>query len=83
MAVLRRAGAEGCERLTSVQIHVNGQTRELPENTSVLELLEQLDLKPPRVAVERNEKMVRRASFAEAVLAEGDRVEIVALVGGG
>ena len=66
-----------------MQIHVNGQTRELPENTSVLELLEQLDLKPRRVAVERNEKIVRRASFGEALLAEGDRVEIVTLVGGG
>ena len=66
-----------------MQIHVNGETRELPENTSVLELLEQLDLKPPRVAVERNEKIVRRASFAEAVLAEGDWVEIVTFVGGG
>ena len=66
-----------------MQIHVNGQTRELLEDTRVLELLEQLDLKPRRVAVERNEKIVRRASFAEAVLAEGDRVEIVTLVGGG
>ena len=66
-----------------MQIHVNGQTRELAENTSVLELLEQLDLRPRRVAVERNKKIVRRASFAEAVLGEGDRVEIVTLVGGG
>jgi len=83
MAVLRRAGAEACERLTSVQIHINGQTRELPESMSVLELLEQLNLKPRRVAVERNKRIVRRASFAEALLGEGDRVEIVTLVGGG
>jgi thiamine biosynthesis protein ThiS len=66
-----------------VQIHVNGQARELPESTTVLELLEQLDLKPRRVAVERNKKIVRRASFAEALLGEGDCVEIVTLVGGG
>jgi len=50
---------------------------------SVLELLEQLNLKPRRVAVERNKRIVRRASFAEALLGEGDRVEIVTLVGGG
>jgi thiamine biosynthesis protein ThiS len=83
MDVLRRAAAEACERPTLVQIHVNGQTRELPDGATVLELLEQLDLKPRRVAVERNKKIVRRASFAEAQLGEGDRVEIVTLVGGG
>ena len=66
-----------------MQIHVNGQTRELPESTSVLDLLEHLGLKPRRVAVERNKRIVRRASFAEALLGEGDRVEIVTLVGGG
>ena len=66
-----------------MQIHVNGQTREMPESITVLELLERLDLRPRRVAVERNKRIVRRASFAEAELGEGDRVEIVTLVGGG
>ena len=55
----------------------------MPESITVLELLERLDLRPRRVAVERNKRIVRRASFAEAELGEGDRVEIVTLVGGG
>jgi len=36
-----------------------------------------------RVAVERNLSLVRKAEFAETVLSEGDRLEIVTFVGGG
>lgn len=66
-----------------MQISVNGQPRELPESMTVLELLDQLELQPRRVAVEQNKKIVRRSSFGQAPLAEGDRIEIVTLVGGG
>ena len=66
-----------------MQISVNGQPRELPESMTVLELLGQLELQPRRVAVEQNKKIVRRSSFGQAPLAEGDRIEIVTLVGGG
>jgi len=66
-----------------MQISVNGQPRELPESMTVLELLDQLELQPRRVAVEQNKKIVRRSNFGQAPLAEGDRIEIVTLVGGG
>jgi sulfur carrier protein len=35
------------------------------------------------VAVEVNRRLVRRAEHASTRLAEGDRVEVVTLVGGG
>lgn len=47
------------------------------------DLLTTLGIDPARVAVERNEDVVPRRSWAQAALAEGDRVEIVAFVGGG
>lgn len=46
-------------------------------------LLTQLKLEPVRVAVEINEDLVPRKAFAKTVLHEGDRVEVVTLVGGG
>ncbi len=66
-----------------VQIHVNGEMRTVPDGVAIGELLKQFGLTPERVAVEVNEILVRRAGYAEAKLAEGDRVEIVTLVGGG
>ena len=64
-------------------IQVNGETTPLDRSKTVAELLEQLRLAPKRVAVEVNERLVKRAWFAETTLDDGDRVEIVTLVGGG
>jgi thiamine biosynthesis protein ThiS len=66
-----------------MQVYVNGEPQTVPEGAAVAELLERFGLAPQRVAVEVNEALVRRAGFAAAKLAEGDRVEIVTLVGGG
>jgi len=46
-------------------------------------LLEQLKMEPKYLAVERNLELVPRAEHGGCVLAEGDRLEIVTLVGGG
>ena len=64
-------------------MRVNGEPRELPSGTSVAALVQVLGLRPEQVAVERNERLVPRAARAEVVLTDGDRVELVTLVGGG
>jgi thiazole synthase len=51
--------------------------------SSVAGLLAIMGVDPARVAVERNEDVVPRKTWAEAPLAEGDAVEIVSFVGGG
>jgi sulfur carrier protein len=64
------------------RIQLNGQPYEVPAPLTVAQLLEQLD-KIRSVAVEVNEEVVPRARHAETVLRDGDRVELVTLVGGG
>jgi len=66
-----------------VQVIVNGDAQTLSDGATVADLLVQHDLIPQRVAVEVNEQLVRRADYAQTSLREGDRVEIVTLVGGG
>lgn len=66
-----------------VQIHVNGETRELPGEPTVAELVESLSLRPEQVAVEVNRELVPRQQRAEVELCDGDRVELVTFVGGG
>lgn len=46
-------------------------------------LLEELKLHGRRVAVMVNDAIVKRAEFATRAIAEGDRVEVVSLIGGG
>lgn len=67
----------------TVQITLNGQPREVPDQITIAQLLEQLKLAGRHVAVEVNLQLVPRQQHADRTLAEGDRVEIVTLVGGG
>jgi thiamine biosynthesis protein ThiS len=66
-----------------VQISLNGEAHEVPADTTVESLLTSLSLPPGRVAVERNREIVSRADHARVTLLEGDRLEVVAFVGGG
>jgi sulfur carrier protein len=62
---------------------MNGETREIESGTTVARLIEKLKMQPRFLAVERNFELVPRARHAECVLADGDQLEIVTLVGGG
>ena len=66
-----------------MEITVNGQLRRVAEGITVAELLEELGLTDKQVAVEANLELVPRQGHAGHRLAEGDRLEIVTLVGGG
>jgi sulfur carrier protein len=66
-----------------VTISVNGEARAVAAGTTVGQLLAELALPSERVAVERNGRIVPRAAHATTALEEGDRLEIVTLVGGG
>ena len=77
---LRRHSQELWGELT---VTVNGTLQRVPHGANVLRLLAILGIDPARVAVERNLDVVRRATYAETILADGDRIEIVTFVGGG
>jgi sulfur carrier protein len=64
-------------------ITVNGEPRQLARPLTITELLTQLELPTRGVAVEVNLELVPRSHHAERQLADGDRLEIVSLVGGG
>ena len=66
-----------------MKILVNGQPREVVGPVTVAELLARLELPLRGVAVELNLQIVPKSRHAEQLLADGDRLEVVALVGGG
>ncbi len=69
--------------MSGVNVVVNGRTETLPSGLTVAELLARLKLPAQGVAVEVNEQIVPRTRHAEHQLSEGDRLEVVSLVGGG
>ena len=66
-----------------MEITVNGSTRIYESPLAVAELLRRMALAGKKVAVERNGEIVPRGAHGSTLLAHGDRLEIVAAVGGG
>jgi sulfur carrier protein len=66
-----------------VHLRLNGRDAEAPEGSTLTALLGSLGLLSGRIAVERNGRVVPRGEFDAVVLAEGDVLEVVQLVGGG
>jgi sulfur carrier protein len=69
--------------LSSVNVTVNGQLRQIPATATVADLLAEMQVSVRHVAVEVNLDIVPRSQHAQHSLSEGDRVEVVTLVGGG
>ena len=66
-----------------MKVTVNGDPMEVPDQSKVTDLLDQLKLKPELVVVELNLNILRREELPQTVLKAGDQVEIVHFVGGG
>jgi len=66
-----------------MKLIVNGEDREFSSISTVSALLEQLGMKPDRVAVELNRDLLPRGRWDKTKLSDGDKLEIVHFVGGG
>lgn len=66
-----------------MQIVVNGAERDVPAGTTVAALLGLLGVDHTQVAVERNRDVVPKKTYDQTTLADGDRLEVVTIVGGG
>jgi len=71
-----------------MNLHINGEERAFanpasPAKFTLATLIESLNMKSDRVAVELNREIVPRDRWSETLLKDGDRLEIVHFVGGG
>lgn len=66
-----------------MNIQLNGEGREIPDNSTAQDLIEQLDLIGKRLAMEVNREIVPRSAYAMTTLKQGDEIEIVHAIGGG
>ena len=66
-----------------MKVTVNGEAKEYPDGTTLSGLLRELGLEKNPIAVEVNRQVVPKDRHDVTALREGDRLEIVTLVGGG
>jgi sulfur carrier protein len=78
-----RCGLCSDQAFPVIALRVNGKEVELDGPTRLVAYLEQLGVSPRAVAVEHNGNIIDRDDYAATLLADGDVVEIVRMVGGG
>jgi thiamine biosynthesis protein ThiS len=66
-----------------MHVQINGEQRTLAAGLTVAKLLQELDIRSDRVAVELNLTILDRGEFDRRRLQEGDRIEIISFIGGG
>lgn len=67
----------------TVEVVVNGESHRIRTGASLADLVAELGLSESRIAVELNRRIVPHGRYAEELLKEGDRIEIVRAIGGG
>ncbi len=66
-----------------IVLQVNGEAVECITKTALIEVLKQMGLNPRLIAVEYNGEILHRQYWDSTQVNEGDRLEIVTIVGGG
>lgn len=66
-----------------MNLQVNGQPREMPDDASLQELLDALDVAAVGTAVALNSEIISRGRYADTLLEEGDDIQVVHIVAGG
>lgn len=66
-----------------VKLQVNGEVKSCEANLTLPIFLEKLGMNPRLVAVEYNGEILHRQFWETTLIKEGDRLEVVTIVGGG
>jgi len=66
-----------------MHILLNGEPREVADNSTLGDLLATLELQNRRFAVEINEELIPRSEHNGRALRVDDRIEVVQAIGGG
>jgi thiamine biosynthesis protein ThiS len=64
-------------------IILNGEEKQIDNDCSIGQLLQNLNIENKRLAVEVNMEIIPRSEFNSHLLKDSDKVEIVQAIGGG
>ncbi len=66
-----------------MKVFINGETKEIPDEVNLFELLRYFSLPQKRIAVELNKEVVRKKDWENIKINDEDRIEVIHFVGGG
>ena len=68
--------------MSKLNITVNGKKQEIDQNTTINNLLKELNINSKMFVVERNCQIIQKENF-DWIIEDGDNIEIVIFCGGG
>jgi sulfur carrier protein len=66
-----------------MKITCNGETKEITPNTSLVNLIRDMNLNPDTVVAECDGRIINRDDYETLLLQEGNVLELIRFVGGG
>ena len=69
--------------IKNINIYVNGKSKNIKDEQSVLSLLQLLNLNKNNIAVEINREIISKSDYNIYIIKENDKIEIVNFIGGG
>lgn len=66
-----------------MEVFINGEKRQINQQFSLFELLNELNLPTERIAIELNKEVIRKKDWQSINVKDADKIEIVHFVGGG
>ncbi|MCU1289370.1 MAG: thiamine biosynthesis protein ThiS [Acidobacteria bacterium] len=66
-----------------MKVFINGETKEIPAEVNLAELLKYLALPDERIAIELNKQVVRKKDWKDIKVSDADKIEVIHFVGGG
>jgi sulfur carrier protein len=66
-----------------ITVKINGENKEMKDNTTIFDFLKMNDIVPIGVTIEHNSKIVDSNDSKKIVLKNGDILEVLRFVGGG
>ena len=66
-----------------MEITINGETKEITPNTTLISFIKDMDLNPDTVVAECDGRIIKRDEYDTLVLSDGNVLELIRFVGGG
>ncbi len=66
-----------------MQISINGECQTITDNTTIAQLLKQLQVEERIVAISLNANVVKKDTWANVCLQENDKLELLQFMSGG
>jgi sulfur carrier protein len=68
---------------TTINLTINGEVQSFSTPIALPDVLNKMNLNPRLIAIEYNGEILHRQYWQDRLMQEGDRLEIVTIVGGG